>query len=87
MNDTYSLLREFADSWVLLSLTLFFLGAIAFAWRPGARPLHEDAGQVPFRHDDRPARADAAEAPPKRVPACGQDCGHCTCDLIPEGTI
>ena len=54
MTDTYSLLREFADSWVLLSLTLFFLGAIAFAWRPGSRALHEDAGAVPFRHDDRP---------------------------------
>ena len=52
--DTYSLLRHLADSWVLLALCLFFLGAIAFAWRPGSRPLHEDAGQVPFRHDDRP---------------------------------
>ncbi|EYD75673.1 Cytochrome c oxidase subunit CcoQ [Rubellimicrobium mesophilum DSM 19309] len=85
MTDTYTLLREFADSWVLLSLTLFFLGAIAFAWRPGSRSLHEDAGQVPFRHDDRPAIDEPA--PARRVPACGQDCGHCTCDLLPEGTI
>jgi cytochrome c oxidase cbb3-type subunit 4 len=84
MNDTYTLLREFADSWVLLALTLFFLGTILFAWRPGSRPLHEDAGRVPFRHDDRPAAAEPA--PPRRVPACGQDCGHCTCDLLPEGT-
>ena len=37
MNDTYTLLREFADSWVLLALTLFFLGTILFAWRPGSR--------------------------------------------------
>ena len=90
MTDTYSLLREFADSWVLLSLTLFFLGAIGFAWRPGARSLHEDAGLVPFRHDDRPL-ADEAPAKPAarmvRVPACGQACADCTCDLIPEDLV
>lgn len=59
MHDTYSLLREIADSWVLLGLTLFFLGAIVFAWRPGSRPVHDDAGRVPFRHDDRPLTDDA----------------------------
>ncbi|TNC51476.1 cbb3-type cytochrome c oxidase subunit 3 [Rubellimicrobium rubrum] len=60
MHDTYSLLRHIADSWVLLALFLFFLGAILFAWRPGSRPLHEDAGRVPFRHDDRPLPDDAS---------------------------
>ena len=53
--DLYSLLREIADSWGLLALFLFFVGAIAFAWRPGSRPLHDDAAGVPFRHDDAPA--------------------------------
>jgi cytochrome c oxidase cbb3-type subunit IV len=89
-HDTYSLLRHLADSWVLLALFAFFLGTILFAWRPGSRPLHEDAGRVPFRHDDRPAAPESAvpepAAAPRRNPACGQDCGHCTCDLIPEGT-
>ncbi len=85
MHDTYSLLRHIADSWVLLALFAFFLGTILFAWRPGSRPLHDDAGRVPFRHDDRPAAEEPAAAP-RRVPACGQDCGNCTCDLIPEGT-
>jgi cytochrome c oxidase cbb3-type subunit 4 len=88
MTETYTLLRHLADSWVLLAMFAFFVGAILFAWRPGSRPLHEAAGQVPFRHDDRPlADPVPAPAPLKRVPACGQDCGHCTCDLIPEGTI
>lgn len=85
MHDTYTFLRHLADSWVLLALFLFFLGTILFAWRPGSRPLHEDAGRVPFRHDDRPAAPEPAPLP-RRVPACGQDCGNCTCDLIPEGT-
>ena len=32
--DRYSILRQLADSWVLLVLTLFFLGVVLFAFRP-----------------------------------------------------
>lgn len=49
--DTYSLMREFADSWGLLSMVLFFIVAVAFLFRPGARKLHDDASQIPFRND------------------------------------
>lgn len=84
MHDTYSFLRHLADSWVLLALFLFFVGTWAFAWRPGSRPLHEDAGQVPFRHDDRPAPAANRMV---RVPQCGQACADCTCDMIPEHLV
>lgn len=49
--DTYSFLRELADSWVLLVLTLIFLGVIVWAFRPGSRAIHDDAAEVPFRHD------------------------------------
>ncbi|GGL56191.1 CcoQ/FixQ family Cbb3-type cytochrome c oxidase assembly chaperone [Wenxinia marina] len=54
----YHILREIADSWVLLALFLFFVGTFAWAWRPGSRGLHGDASEVPFRHEDAPA-ADA----------------------------
>ncbi|MBM2576457.1 cbb3-type cytochrome c oxidase subunit 3 [Jannaschia sp. Os4] len=50
--DTYSFLRELADSWVLLMLFAFFVGAAAWAFRPGARGMHDEAARVPFRHDD-----------------------------------
>ncbi len=54
--DTYSFLRQLADSWVLLILTGIFLGVIFWAFRPGSRALHDDAAAVPFRHaDDLPA--------------------------------
>jgi cytochrome c oxidase cbb3-type subunit 4 len=53
--DTYSLLREFADSWALLALFGIFVFVILWSWRPGSRALHDDAADVPFRHDDRPA--------------------------------
>jgi cytochrome c oxidase cbb3-type subunit IV len=51
----YEILRQFADSWVLLALTVVFLGVIVFAFRPGSRPGHDDAAAVIFRHEDAPA--------------------------------
>ena len=56
--DTYSLLREIADSWVLLALFSFFIGACLWAFRPGSRAVHRDTASIPFRHDDRPAVSD-----------------------------
>lgn len=53
--DTYSILREIADSWVLLALVIFFLGTVVWAFRPGSGPVHRDTSNIPFRHEDRPA--------------------------------
>ena len=56
--ETYSLLRQFADSWALLALTLFFLGVIFWAFRPGSRSTHQEAANLIFREGDRPADDD-----------------------------
>jgi cytochrome c oxidase cbb3-type subunit 4 len=73
--DTYSFLRELADSWVLLLLTLFFVGTILWAFRPGSRSTHAEAGSIPFRNETLP---------------CEKGCPDCSCkalaDMIPEGT-
>ena len=53
--ETYSLLREFADSWMLLLLVLIFLGVVFWAWRPGSRKLHDEAATSIFRNDLKPA--------------------------------
>lgn len=53
--DTYSLLREFADSWMLLLLVLVFLGTVVWAWRPGSRKLHDDVAKSIFRNELKPA--------------------------------
>jgi cytochrome c oxidase cbb3-type subunit 4 len=58
--ETYSFLREFADSWMLLMLFLFFLGVILWVIRPGSNKTHQDAASVPFRHDDKPAQSEEA---------------------------
>jgi cytochrome c oxidase cbb3-type subunit 4 len=56
--ETYTLLRQFADSWMLLALVLIFLGVIFWVFRPGSRTVHEDAAQSIFKHDTKPAGAD-----------------------------
>lgn len=53
--ETYSLLREFADSWMLLFLTLVFMGVIFWAFRPGSRAVHNEIAASIFRNDDKPA--------------------------------
>ncbi|MBW4709338.1 cbb3-type cytochrome c oxidase subunit 3 [Roseobacter sp. YSTF-M11] len=53
--ETYSLLREFADSWMLLVLFLIFIGMMIWVFRPGSRKIHSDTANIPFRHEDRPA--------------------------------
>ena len=53
--DTYSLLRQFADSWMLILMTALFLGVVAYAFRPGSRKLQDDAANSIFRNDQRPA--------------------------------
>ena len=69
MHDTYSLMREFADSWALLALFLFFVGAFFWVWRPGSRRLHDAAAQSIFRDD------------PPDLPSAGCDkrCATCAC--------
>jgi cytochrome c oxidase cbb3-type subunit IV len=59
--ETYSALRAFADSWVLLALALFFLAVVLWVFRPGARAAHQDAANVIFRNDRRPG--DSGPAP------------------------
>ena len=55
--DTYSLLREFADSWMLLFLTFVFTAVIVWAFRPGSRKVHDEIASSIFRNDDKPAAA------------------------------
>ena len=55
--ETYSFLREFADSWMLLALFTFFVGVGVWLIRPGSRGVYQDTAAIPFRHEDKPAQA------------------------------
>ena len=62
--ETYTFLRELADSWVLLAMTAFFIGAILWAFRPGSRATHNDTANIPFRND---------------TAGCSKACPDCRC--------
>lgn len=65
--DTYSFLRELADSWALLALTLTFLGVILWALRPGSNAIHRDAANAIFRNEKQPAGSDQDHRPVKEA--------------------
>ncbi len=52
--ELYTFLREMADSWALLALTVFFVGAAAWAFRPGSKLIHQDAANLIFQNDKKP---------------------------------
>ena len=58
--ETYSLLRQFADSWMLLVLFLFFVGVVLWVIRPGSNKTHKETANIPFRHEDKPAASEEA---------------------------
>lgn len=52
--ETYTALRQFADSWGLLFLFLFFVGVVIFAFRPGSKKTAQDAANIPLKDDEKP---------------------------------
>ena len=49
--DTYSFLRELADSWVLLAMVIFYITACLWSFRPSAHKANEEAAGIPLRND------------------------------------
>jgi len=58
----YNILREIADSWVLLLMFVFFVGVVLWAFRPGSRATYKDTANIPFRNEDKPAETEEAGA-------------------------
>lgn len=58
--EEYTLLRQFADSWMLLTLFAFFVGIILWVLRPGSSKTYRDTASIPFRHEDKPATSKEA---------------------------
>lgn len=70
--DTYSTLREFADSWFLIAMTAFYVGAILWLFRPGAKKAHDEAANLPFRNEEAPGSG------------CAKSCPDCACQKTYE---
>ncbi|RDC72834.1 cbb3-type cytochrome c oxidase subunit 3 [Rhodovulum sp. 12E13] len=58
---TYEAVREFAGSWMLLFMFVFFCGAVLWALRPGSSKQHRDSANLIFRNEKAPA-PDAEES-------------------------
>lgn len=58
--DTYSILRQFADSWVLLAMFSFFIGVAVYAFWPSMSEDRKQASMIPFRND-KPAGSAGAD--------------------------
>ncbi|WP_342078232.1 cbb3-type cytochrome c oxidase subunit 3 [Yoonia sp. SS1-5] len=69
MMDTYSFLRQLADSWGLLAMFLFFCGVAIWAFLPSQSKSREDARMIPFRNDS-----------PKT--SCAGTCETCACNAL-----
>jgi cytochrome c oxidase cbb3-type subunit 4 len=52
---TYEAVREFAGSWMLLFMVVFFVGAVLWALRPGSARDHRESANIIFRNEDAPA--------------------------------
>jgi len=52
--ETYSFLRELADSWFMLAMLCFFVGMIIWVLA-GNSSSYRDTAESIFRHDDAPA--------------------------------
>lgn len=65
--EKYSLLREIADSWMLLGMFAFFIGAIIWVFRPSGRKSYSDTADIPFRYEDKPAPSNDTSAGTKEV--------------------
>ncbi|MEM7074933.1 MAG: cbb3-type cytochrome c oxidase subunit 3 [Pseudomonadota bacterium] len=78
--ETYSFLREFADSWMLLALTLFYVTACLWAISPRRREANADAAQIPFRNETPVVTEDEINEPaePEIAHHCTRRCTDCS---------
>lgn len=58
--EIYTLLRQIADSWMLLFLFVFFIGVVLWVFRPGSTKTYEDTSNIPFRNETKPATSEEA---------------------------
>jgi cytochrome c oxidase cbb3-type subunit IV len=54
MNDLYTSLSQFALSWAMAGMALFFVFAVLWVFLPGKSRTYEDAARSIFRNDSKP---------------------------------
>ena len=49
--ETYTLMRQFADSWGLLYMMLVFIAVVIYAFRPGSKKYYPEQAQIPLKEE------------------------------------
>ncbi len=50
---TYEALRHFADSWMLLGFSVFFLAMLVFVFRKGSQSQYDQVSRIPLQDDEK----------------------------------
>ncbi|MEM1301593.1 MAG: cbb3-type cytochrome c oxidase subunit 3 [Pseudomonadota bacterium] len=84
--DTYSWLRELADSWVLLAMVIFYLTACIWPFSPWRRQANAEAAAI-IMNDDAPRAdldpdPDPKQASPTVQSGCDKNCAACRCATL-----
>jgi cytochrome c oxidase cbb3-type subunit 4 len=67
--ESYTFLRELADSWVLVAMFGFLIGAYIWTFLPSQKGAREDASLIPFRNESA-------------APSCKGTCNTCAARRI-----
>jgi cytochrome c oxidase cbb3-type subunit 4 len=51
---TYDILNAFAQSWMVVVMTAFFVAVMVWVLRPGSKKVYDEAANSIFRHDKNP---------------------------------
>jgi cytochrome c oxidase cbb3-type subunit 4 len=62
MDSTFNFLSQFAQSWAMAGMAVFFLAAILWAFRPGNRRIYDEAANSIFRDDTKPVSQPASQS-------------------------
>jgi cytochrome c oxidase cbb3-type subunit 4 len=57
--ETYTAMRQFADSWGLLAMFLVFAGVVIWVFLPGRKRDAAEAAEIPFKDYSDPDWRDA----------------------------
>jgi cytochrome c oxidase cbb3-type subunit 4 len=71
MQDTFNYLSQFAQSWALAGMSLFFLVAVLWAFRPGSSQVYDEVARSILRDDAQPPAGKSAAGPDRRDAAKG----------------
>jgi cytochrome c oxidase cbb3-type subunit IV len=67
--ETFHQMQQFALTWAVAGMAVFFVLVVAWVFRPGSSKVHEDVARSIFRNDTKPVGDGPAPAQVARAGA------------------